>query len=291
MRKLLIATALMLMLTGIGLAEDFPKWEVFGGFSLLNAKLNIGSELLSSQLMSKAGPSVGLAAAQIENTQLTKGFDFSLTRNINPWLGIKADFTGHIGTMDINDRMSYREDSENTESPDENYYTYAQSNVYTGKVDYKRYSFLFGPEFSYRGNSRVRPFVHMLFGFTKLTTDKFNVDFTSIYDSSDWYSPVDIETTTGTISGKLESNTAFGMSLGGGLDIKAGKHASIRLIELDYVPTYNNLKGTIAMAGTTVQEDEVGVSPYETFSDTFSGKLSSPRMNNLKISFGVVFSF
>jgi hypothetical protein len=67
-----------------------------------------------------------------------QGWNVSVAVNPTQWLGVVADFSG----------LTQKDSEQDLE----------------GQV--RANSFLFGPQFSYRGNRRVRPFVRMLFGAT-----------------------------------------------------------------------------------------------------------------------------
>jgi len=71
-------------------------------------------------------------------------------------------------------------------------------------------TYLFGPRFSYRSKSPVTPFVHALFG--------------GVHES-------------GSFSGISGSDNAFAMAIGGGLDLRADKHWSWRIVQADYLLT------------------------------------------------------
>jgi opacity protein-like surface antigen len=106
MRKLTWLVALMLFLAMPAMAQT-PQVEVFGGFSYLRA--DVGGADLNQ-----------------------KGWNFSVTENVNDWLGGVADFSGHYGHeagLNVND-----------------------------------HTFMFGPRFSYRKNSSFTPFAHVLLG-------------------------------------------------------------------------------------------------------------------------------
>ena len=97
------------------------------------------------------------------------GWNASAAGNANDWFGIKADFSGYY------------------------------------KSGLKAHTFMFGPQFSFRKEERVTPFVHTLFGGTHVSDGG--------------------------------SDTAFSMALGGGIDVKAAEHVAVRVIQADYVMT------------------------------------------------------
>ena len=75
-------------------------------------------------------------------------------------------------------------------------------------VKFQAYQYLFGPRFIIR-NSKGSGFVHALFGGA---------------------------TVRARVSGTSTSESAFAMGFGGGVDINAGKHLAIRVLQFDYLP-------------------------------------------------------
>jgi hypothetical protein len=86
---------------------EVPKAEIYGGYSYLRADFGVQDDAF-------------------------KGWNFSLTENLNSWFGGKADFSGHLAQP--------------------------------GGVNVNAYLFLFGPQFSYRRSKSVTPFAHVLLG-------------------------------------------------------------------------------------------------------------------------------
>lgn len=80
----------------------------------------------------------------------------------------------------------------------------------------QRYDLLFGPRYNFRTDN-VTPFVHALAGFTHM---RVNFD--------------------DTLAPRRKSDTAFAMAFGGGLDVHAGDHIDVRVIQVDYLPTFFN---------------------------------------------------
>ena len=108
MKRLLFMAGLMLFLPLVASAQETPKAEAFGGYSYL-----------------RGGDGENL-----------NGWNGSIVGNLNRWLGIKADFNGDYGHVDIGGI----------------------------RVRDSVYSYTFGPQFSIRKNDKVTPFVHTLFG-------------------------------------------------------------------------------------------------------------------------------
>lgn len=77
--------------------------------------------------------------------------------------------------------------------------------------------FTFGPRFSHRANDSVTPFAHVTFGGARLSGSGF---------------------------GTSASETAFAMTFGGGVDVKAGERIAIRVAQFDYVLTRFDVAGT-----------------------------------------------
>ncbi|MBN2339188.1 MAG: hypothetical protein JXP48_11680 [Acidobacteria bacterium] len=283
MRKMILAAVMMLALAGVTTAQDTPKWEVFGGYSLMKGDLLKDNGLMFGGMSpsrslaydSPAGYGAGTSEAVISN-----GFDLALTRNLNSWAGIKANFSSHYGSLDMDGLYESSYDNE--------YYgdSSTDSVSYSGKVDYRRYNVLLGPQFSWNNDSVVRPFAHALFGVSKMTADDLKVDY--VYSYLEEYGEGSYsDEQGGTLTGSLKGDTNFAMALGGGLDLKAGKHVSVRLIQVDYVPTYNRITTDLTMTDRNYDGDEL----YSTHVDRVRTTGGSGRYNNLKLSFGVVFNF
>jgi hypothetical protein len=284
MRKLLFVGVLVLAMSGLALAQDFPKYEVFGGYSYLRSDLNNSSPFVSEYYAENGNLGTGNL----------NGFEASFTYNLNKWLGIKADFGGHFGKSN----MAYGYDRHYIQDNDDygdNYYDYTYTYREKGTADVKHYTYMFGPEFSYRGHSKVRPFAHALFGFSNVDVQKINVDFTQL----DFYNQNYNESSygyyyEGNVSGSF-SNTAFAMALGGGLDLNVNKKIAIRLAQIDYIPTFRELKGTIRKIEerydvSTPTDYTQGEWQYR-YDNTETVKMPADRFNNLRFSAGVVFKF
>jgi hypothetical protein len=283
MRKLLIVGVLVLAMSGLALAQDFARFEVFGGYSYLRSDLNNSSPFVSEYY----GSDGNLGTGNLH------GFEAAFTYNLNKWIGIKADFGGHFGksNMDYSYDREYQQSNVNGES----YTDYVQTYRQKGNADVRHYTYMFGPEFSYRGNSKVRPFAHALFGFSKVDVQKMNVDWTRLDfyyqngNSSEYGYYYE-----GNVAGSF-SNTAFAMALGGGLDLNVNKQIAIRLAQIDYLPTFREFKGTISET-----EDRWNVStPTDltegewqySYNNIETIKMPTDRFNNLRLSAGIVFKF
>jgi len=120
--------------------------------------------------------------------------------------GFQAEFnqnvTRHIGIV-----TSFSGTYKNT-----GYVDGISGKTYDARV--QRYDLMIGPRYNWRGE-RVTPFVHGLFGISHIRA-KFD--------------------------DRTRSDTAFAMAFGGGLDVHAGDHVDVRVIQVDYLPTFFNGK-------------------------------------------------
>lgn len=178
MRKWLYALGLTVLLVPSAAAQEFPRAEVFGGYSFASIETGTISGRLSQS-----------------------GWNASVAGNVNRWLGFVGDFSGNYGSHD--------------------------------GVKRNAHSFLFGPRVSYRGNDRVTPFVHGLFGVTRAHRDIFDPGIPP---------PA--------IPGQTE--TAFSMALGGGLDVRASDALALRVIQADYLMTrFDESSGIVCVQSIT----------------------------------------
>lgn len=96
MRKLVTLVAALMLCSGAAMAQETPKAEVFGGYSLLNQ--DIGGLFGPSQRVN------------------IHGWNASLAGNVNRWFGVVADFSGHyrsstdasLHTFTFGPQFSYR---------------------------------------------------------------------------------------------------------------------------------------------------------------------------------------
>ena len=106
------------------------------------------------------------------------------------------------------------------------------------------FTYLAGPRLSYRNHSRITPFAQILFGAVHA-------------------SEVSLSGCTGSSCTPLPTQTAFAMTAGGGIDIRASRHFSIRAIQAEYM--------------------------MNRFANPTTG--ASGTQNDLRLSAGFVFSF
>lgn len=131
MRKLFVVTMIVLAFCAMGMAQDLPKAEVFGGYSFYRADIH---ELKDAGGLDKSGLNLN-------------GWNAAVTGFMTKNFGITADFSGNYGkpTISVTDAGL----------------------VTSTKLDTKIHNFLFGPTLAYR-TDRGSAFVHGLFGGTKV---------------------------------------------------------------------------------------------------------------------------
>lgn len=144
MIKRLFFLALFVFLTVPAHAQDFPKVEVFGGYSYGN----FGSTNFSS------------------NRTNLNGWNASLNVNLNHWFGVTTDFSGLYGNSSATQVIL---PIGVPACP------VTGCSIRTSEAD-KYHNFLFGPQFSLR-KKKLTPFLHVLFGGTRFSqsgTTTFN---------------------------------------------------------------------------------------------------------------------
>jgi hypothetical protein len=140
------------------------------------------------------------------------GWDLSVAANFSRSFSLVADISNHYGTK----------------GGAFNSTTGAFTPIGTGG---KGFSFLFGPQVSYRGVPRLTPFARVLFG--GMRASKLEMNSTSSGGTDGGF---------GIVAGPLCTAlycvvpaTSFAMALGGGLDVKATDRIWIRPFQMDYV--------------------------------------------------------
>lgn len=112
----------------------------------------------------------------------------------------------------------------------------------SGTAKLRVYNYLFGPRVS-MSSGKISPFAEALFGISRVSVG-------------------------GDVSGLGSASTAsnnFGMAIGGGLDVSAGKNISIRVVKFDYMLTR--------------------------FKNELLGVTDAQSLNNFRFATGVVFKF
>ena len=192
MRKIFLLTIMLFCCVRLTLAQkpagdEYPKVEVFAGFSAIG-EANASDE-------------------EVVDFGANQGFQASLIRNVNKYVGIKGDFSFHFDT----DRGQGVFTQTCTTPP-----CPTVTLSFTSKS--RLYNFLAGPEIKARNSTRFTPFAHALFGAA--------------------HGNISLRTSGAGVSlSNSSSDTGFAMAFGGGLDIRATRRVSFRAM-MDYNPTF-----------------------------------------------------
>jgi opacity protein-like surface antigen len=197
MIRLAVAVIAVIALSGslVQAQDATPKVQVFGGYSLFNQDSgNLTPTTLYNALHEPNGP---FAVATNFN-----GWNAEGQYNLNHWLGLVVDGAGRYGSQIVESRLARL----------------------TGLPKGNGYSLMVGPVLAYRTKSRLTPFVHVLFGFDRISLTASTISGVTYPLSS-----------VGT------SSTDASLALGGGLDVKVLRHFSLRAAQLDYDETTHNM--------------------------------------------------
>jgi hypothetical protein len=173
--------------------QENSKVEVYGGYSFQNT-----------------GISPDLQGTGLPTRLNANGWLGTVTMNVTPALGFKADFGGNYSTM--------KWDS-------------SSAGLTLGSLDamkFHSYTFLFGPKLNLTAPGKVRPWADFLAGFGRATM-----------------SPSDLAQSGAGLAGvtiPALTDTAFAMKAGGGVDIRLSPSLSSRT-EGGWVRTQFNFGG------------------------------------------------
>jgi opacity protein-like surface antigen len=178
-------------------STPYPKLEVFAGYS---ANGIFGHDDASGISNGKFSPFLS------DFARGPKGFEASITRDFNKYLGIKGDFSMYFASD--TDHLTLQVCSQGS-------CTTSSQDV---SVDKRAFYFMAGPEIKWRNKTRVTPFAHALFGVARSTAEFSTAGAVFTHSDSD-------------------TRTGFAAAFGGGLDIRLTKRFSIRTMA-DYTATF-----------------------------------------------------
>src|SRR5438876_11552486 len=165
MRKLWLLSLFILASASIATAQkstDYPKVEVYGGYSLGRFESNLsqasftsssGTESFSNLCSSATGDMIGPNFQKFFCTRRNfNGFDASITRNVSKYVGIQGDLTGHFKSQTYVDKFT------------------PPGVTQTIPTRERVWNFLGGVQIKNNGrDARVKPFGHALAGFARYT--------------------------------------------------------------------------------------------------------------------------
>ena len=128
-----IVGLLLLFTTSLAVAQDTPKFEVFGGYSYASASKTL--------TLGRSRPNLN-------------GWNASVAGNFNRWIGIVGDFSGYYGSPQVSLPMI---------TPCVTPPCLLPVDFINVGLNTKEHTFLFGPQFTWR-RGRISPFAHTLFG-------------------------------------------------------------------------------------------------------------------------------
>jgi hypothetical protein len=240
LRHASICFLLFLLTSFVSAQQDFPRAEVFGGYSYLHVDTEGAGSSLNSVCSELLGAnSCPAGTFKLHNT--FSGWTAAAQVNANRWLGLKADLSSDYGTPI-------------TLGPDATAYLNSQG-VAGLPPAANSFSYLFGPVVTHRF-SRYGVFGQALFGANRAAID------------------LHLATNQLEIPAIAVSNTALAMVFGGGVDTRIAQHLAFRA-EADYLYTghdftsllpaiaahQNNLRASIGIVYRFGGEDRATASP------------------------------
>jgi opacity protein-like surface antigen len=142
MKRFFSVASCVLVASLSAMAQEYPRAEVFGGYSFFHAD--------------------GSSFFRLGGGENLNGWNASVCGNLNSWFGLAADFSGHYDSSSSTTNVSLPGFPPLPPLP-----TFSS----TFKSDTNIFTFLVGPRFSYRKNERITPFAHILFGASRRHTD------------------------------------------------------------------------------------------------------------------------
>ena len=202
MRYLPIASVVVCLCACSALAQStspapYPKFEIFGGIS--------ANGYFKSNEAPEGNSGFPLSKFFSDDAGGPTGFEASITRNFNKYLGIKGDFSMYFDSGPGQVTLNICSPSCTTASQDFH-------------VSKRAFYFMAGPELKWRNKTRLTPFAHALVGVVRSTADFSTAGTLLTHSDSD-------------------TRTGFAAAFGGGLDIRLSKRFSIRTMA-DYTAAF-----------------------------------------------------
>ena len=197
MHRLCFITLLILCCVPLAAAQsdDSPRIEFFAGYSVLRTDYEA----------EQPDPPMPVIVA-FSGKQTLNGFNVSATGYLTKGFGLTGDFSGHFKTNSVPDPLG--------------------GNIET-KI--RVFNILGGPQYEFRNNSRVTPFVRILAGIAH-TSARLEVSSLNSRDTA--------------------SSTDFALALGGGLDIRVNDRIDLRVFQADYNPIFLSARNELGFGNT-----------------------------------------
>jgi opacity protein-like surface antigen len=191
--------------------QDYPRAEIFGGYSYFHLDTQGVTGASLDQFCNSISPGTCPPGTFQVHPGLN-GWNAAGQYNMNSWFGVKADVSGHYGTL-----LTATFPSQ-----------IVPPVFHFSAPPERSYNFLFGPAVSYRGHKYI-PFAHGLLGVN-------HISFGNVVVAPGLPFPGP------TIS--LNSETNFAFALGGGVDIKVSRHFLVRAGQVDYLEVSSSGNGS-----------------------------------------------
>jgi opacity protein-like surface antigen len=197
MHKLFFGSLLILCCVPLAVAQsnDGSHAEFFAGYSVL--RTNYEAE--------QTNPPMPVIVA-FSGKQTLNGFNASATVYLTGGFGLTGDFSGHFKTNKLADPLG--------------------GNIET---HIRVFNLLGGPQYRFRSDSRVTPFVRALAG---IANTRARLEVPSL-------------NSTGTAS-----STDFALAIGGGLDVRVSKSVDLRVFQADYNPIFLSSRNELGFGNT-----------------------------------------
>ena len=193
-------------------AQDYPHWQIYGGYQYSPIDTHAVQDIYN--LDHTLNPTTPLF--NFGSRQDLSGWNFGGQENANSWFGFVIDISGNYGTNNINlvtvDGVSI-----------------------VARTKLRAYTFMGGPQFALRRNSRLQPFARALFGGAWFS-DSENVLANNV--------PLFAES--------MESDSSVALGGGGGIDVLFSRRVGLR-VAADYIRSYvfsntqNNYRASVGL--------------------------------------------
>lgn len=199
MRNLVIAVVLVLCFSALTVAQELPKFEVYGGWSYI--RTDGGGNDMSP----------------------TNGWNAQVAINVNEMVGIVVDANGAYRSFTDEGFRSETVLGEDGE-------TLSTVSVPRYRESGSRFiSLAFGPRFTFRQHEKYQPFYHAMIGIRHSSSDDFIQALPGLgLDQTDADVPVIEERWISDVTDN------FLMIFGGGMDIVVNEKFSVRAFQADY---------------------------------------------------------
>jgi opacity protein-like surface antigen len=268
--------AMFFLLSFAAHGDDFSRFEIFGGYSMTRTS----TPVIDAYAARLSGVDLfNLSFSDNPHRQFSKGAKFGVAYNFHKHIGI----VGELGWSRTPN--AYLAQLSDQSVPCVSGLCMKNQSIGMGSGDHsnKSLSILAGPRFSMNVR-RMRPYAHVLIGWHRSSAGSHQ-DFSILQQwdngSGTAYTTNHYQTNV-TISPRAENSFAF--AAGGGIDVNIQKGISLRLFEADVLNARDAAKSYSSVTTLRIDNNTSITSDY-----TRSLQSQASRINNLRLSFGVIF--